>query len=285
MYGLFESIIMIPFLLQLQKQKIEFHKPIVMGILNLTTDSFYDGGKYLDTYVEQVAKMLQEGATIIDIGAMSSKPGSPIITDEVEIQKLREPLRILKQSFPEAIFSIDTVNSETAAFSLDQGVDIINDISAAAIDSKMIQVVKQYPCTYIAMHMRGTPETMISLNQYDNMVEEILDYFKSKIAFLESEGVKQIIPDIGFGFAKNIKQNFTLLKVLNKFLVLHKPLLVGISRKSMIYKTLSINADQALNGTSALHMLALQNGASILRVHDVKEAMECIRLFEVYEQA
>ncbi|MEI6312039.1 MAG: dihydropteroate synthase [Bacteroidota bacterium] len=276
---------MFPFELQLQKEKKEYQKPIVMGILNLTTDSFYDGGKYLDSYIEQVAKMLQEGATIIDVGAMSSKPGSPIITAEIEIQKLQEPIRILKQSFPEAIFSVDTLNSETAAFCLDQGVDIINDISASAIDSKMIQVIKNYPCTYIAMHMRGTPETMITLNQYDNMVEEILEYFKMKIAYLENEGVRQIIADVGFGFAKNIKQNFTLLKELNKFLVLHKPLLVGISRKSMIYKTLSIKPEEALNGTTSLHMLALQNGASILRVHDVKEAIECIALFEAYKQA
>jgi dihydropteroate synthase len=276
---------MLPFELQTQKQKIEFHQPIVMGVLNLTTDSFYDGAKYLDTYVEHVAKMLREGANIIDIGAMSSKPGSPLITADIEIQKLQEPIRILKQSFPEAVFSIDTVNSQTAAYCLDQGFDIVNDISAGDIDTAMIDVLKQYTCTYIAMHMRGIPETMISMNHYDDLVEDILHYFKSKIEYFDSKGVKHMIPDIGLGFAKNITQNFTLLKHLKSFEVLRKPLLVGLSRKSMIYKTLATSPQDALNGTTALHMLALHNGASILRVHDVKEAIECIALYEAYKQA
>lgn len=256
----------------------QFETPVVMGILNLTPDSFFDGGKYTQEYLAQVEKMILEGATIIDIGAMSSKPESEIISAHEEIERLKNPIEKIIKEFPDVIFSIDTVHSETAAYCLDQGFSIVNDISAANIDVSMIEVLKKYSCTYIAMHMRGTPSNMQQLTDYDNVSDEVYICFNDKIKTFAAENIHDIIIDVGFGFAKTVEQNFELLNNLALFNKLSKPILAGVSRKSMVCKTLGVSPKDALNGTTALNMIALQNGASILRVHDVKEAVECVKL-------
>lgn len=271
---------MSPFVIQGHSEKFIFHKPIVMGILNLTPDSFYDGGKHQNTYIEQVEKMVVEGAAIIDIGAMSSRPGSIVIDAQQEIERLQIPVKEICKKFPKLLLSIDTIHSETAAFCLEEGFSIVNDISAAEHDADMLRVLKKYSCTYVAMHMRGTPSIMQTMTNYENVSEDIHQYFETKLELLSKHGVEHVVLDPGFGFAKTIEQNFGLLRDLSIFSDLAKPLLVGVSRKGMIYKTLGIGAEDALNGSTALHMFALQQGANILRVHDVKEAVECISLFE-----
>jgi dihydropteroate synthase len=224
--------------------------------------------------------MIEDGATIIDVGAMSSKPGSEIISASEEINRLKIPVENILKEFPNTIFSIDTVNSETANYCLDKGFSIVNDISAGEIDSQMFSVLKKYDSTYIAMHMKGIPSNMQSLTEYDNVVEEVYSYFEKKIVQLSLFNFHNIILDVGFGFAKTVEQNFELLKNLNHFQSLGKPILAGLSRKSMICKILEVSPNDALNGTTALNMIALQNGATILRVHDVKEAVECVKLYE-----
>ena len=267
------------FSIQTSKGSRIFNEPIVMGILNLTPDSFYDGGKFENEYLVQVEKMVLEGAAIIDVGAMSSKPGSEIISAQEEIERLKNPIEKIIKAFPDTIFSIDTINSETAAYCLGQGFSIVNDISAGEQDVSMMAVLKKYSCTYVAMHMRGTPSNMQQLTDYENVSEEVYAYFENKIEVFASENIQNIIIDVGFGFAKTVEQNFELLNNLALFNKLSKPILAGISRKSMICKTLGISPKDALNGTTALNMIALQNGATILRVHDVKEAIECVKLY------
>ena len=268
------------FSLQTASGNKEFSTPIVMGILNLTPDSFYDGAKHTHDYIHHIKKMIEDGATIIDVGAMSSKPGSEIISASEEINRLKIPVENILKEFPNTIFSIDTVNSETANYCLDKGFSIVNDISAGEIDSQMFSVLKKYDSTYIAMHMKGIPSNMQSLTEYDNVVEEVYSYFEKKIVQLSLFNFHNIILDVGFGFAKTVEQNFELLKNLNHFQSLCKPILAGLSRKSMICKILEVSPNDALNGTTALNMIALQNGATILRVHDVKEAVECVKLYE-----
>ena len=254
--------------------------PIVMGILNLTTDSFYDGGNYLtdEKIILKVKTMLDEGASIIDIGAQSSKPGAMQMSSKEELKKILPTIKLLKSKFKNIIISVDTFWSNTAKQSVLKGANIINDISAGEIDKNMLRTIAKLNVPYIMMHMQGTPEIMQDNPQYNNVTLEIINFFKHKINNLSKLGFKKIIIDPGFGFGKNMQHNYQLLNNLTQFKNLKKPILVGASRKSMIYKLLDIETDKALNGTSIINTIALQNGANILRVHDVKEAIECIKI-------
>lgn len=252
-----------------------------MGIINLTPDSFYEKSRHrkIKDILKKTDKMLTDGADFIDIGGYSSRPGADDVAEEEEITRVVPIVEKLTRHFPSALVSVDTFRSEVARHSLDSGAAIINDISAGHLDNQMMTVVKKYQVPYIIMHMKGTPQNMKTLNQYDDLITDIKYYFSERIAKANQLGINDLIIDPGLGFAKNIDQNFKLLKHLSDFEDFNYPMLIGLSRKSMIYKTLGFTADQALNGTSALNMLALDRGASILRVHDVKEAIECCRLF------
>jgi len=265
---------------------IDLTTPKVMGILNLTPDSFYDGGKYKNEkqVLDQVEKMLQEGATFIDLGAYSSRPGADHISLEQEKQRVLPIVSLVLSKFPEAILSIDTFRSTIAKQCIEAGAAIINDISAGLLDDHMIPTAGKLKVPYIMMHMKGTPQTMKSLNEYEDLIKDIQFYFSQKVLEARKNGINDIIIDPGFGFAKDIVQNFTLLKNLELFQMQEIPILAGMSRKSMIYKSLDIHASEALNGTTSLNTIALLKGASILRVHDVKEAMECITLVNQYHK-
>jgi len=259
---------------------IDFGIPRVMGILNLTPDSFYDGGRN-KTEAEQLShaeRMLAEGATFIDVGAYSSRPGAVNISEEEELQRILPIVNLLVKEFPEVLLSIDTFRSSVARECIEAGAAIINDISGGNLDSRMLKTVAELQVPYILMHMRGTPKNMTKLNTYEDLVQDILFYFSQRIAEARELGINDLIIDPGFGFSKNIDQNFELMSRLELFRILGLPLLSGISRKSMIYKSLGITPDEALNGTTILNSISLLKGAHILRVHDVKEAMECIQL-------
>ncbi len=264
-------------------QLIDFTKPKVMGILNLTPNSFYDGGKYNneDAIITQVNKMLAEGATFIDIGAYSSKPNAEFVTVEEELARIVPVVELLVQEFPQILISIDTFRSKVAETCIQKGAALINDISAGQLDDSMLAVIAQYNVPYIMMHMRGTPQTMQTLTQYNDLVKEILFYFSERIASARSLGVNDLIVDPGFGFAKTLEQNYELLHKMELFQQLDLPILAGISRKSMIYKALNCSASESLNGTTTLNTVSLIKGANILRVHDVKEAVECVTLFNI----
>jgi dihydropteroate synthase len=253
-----------------------------MGVMNITPDSFYAGSRQTveKEILNNVEKMLTDGASIIDIGGYSSRPGAEPISEEEEAQRVLHPIAAIRKRFPEVIISIDTFRSAIARKAVEAGADMINDISGGELDHEMHNTVAQLQVPYICMHMKGTPETMNSLTQYANLEHEIISYFHQKIAALQKAGVKDIIIDPGFGFAKTIEQNFQLINNLSMLSMLGKPLLIGISRKSMIWKTLQTSPEHALNGTTALNMVALIKRASILRVHDVKEAVECVTLFK-----
>jgi dihydropteroate synthase len=262
-------------------QIIALEKPLLMGILNVTPDSFYDGGKYIkpEHILEQTKKMLNEGADIIDIGAYSSKPGAAEISQKEEENRLLPTLDLIRTNFPDAILSVDTFRSEIADKVISTyNVQIINDISGGEADKEMFDCIAEHQRGYILMHMKGTPQNMQQLTHYDDLISEITDYFSVKIQQLQNCGVKDIIIDPGFGFAKTLEQNFQLLKNLNYFKLFDKPILAALSRKSMIWKTLNSSPEEALNGTTVLNTIALLNGANILRVHDVKEAREIIQL-------
>lgn len=262
---------------------IDLTEPKVMGILNITPDSFFSGSR-LQTEKEillQAEKMLHEGADFLDLGAYSSRVGAIDISPEEEEKRLIPAIKSIAKTFPNALLSIDTFRSTIAEKAIESGAHIINDISGGNLDLQMFKMAGKLKVPYILMHMKGTPQTMADLNQYENMIQEISFYFSEKIEMLKSAGVKDIILDPGFGFAKNIQQNFELLKQLENFRFLGFPILAGLSRKSMIWKSLHISPEQALNGTSVLNTIALANGASILRVHDVKEAKECIQLISL----
>jgi dihydropteroate synthase len=252
-----------------------------MGILNINEDSFYDGGKYnsIEMALLQTEKMLTDGAFFIDIGAASSKPGSPIIKPEVELKKLLPILQALINQFSKTHFSIDTYNSKVAKEALSMGASMINDISAGRIDPEMFKTVANFRVPYVLMHMQGTPKTMQEQPQYDNITQEIKFDLIQQIQDANTQGITDLIIDPGFGFGKNIIHNYQLLRELNSLTDLNCPILVGVSRKSMIYKVLKTGPDMALNGTTVLHAWVLERGASILRVHDVKEAKECIDLW------
>lgn len=253
-----------------------------MGILNVTPNSFYDGGKFTlsEKGLSQVGKILDEGATFIDIGAYSSKPNAEFVSEEEERSRILPVVQSILKQFPDALLSIDTFRSEIAAVCIENGAAIINDISAGNLDEKMMEVVANYNVPYIMMHMRGTPQTMQSLTNYENIVKEILFYFSEKVNKARSLGINDLIIDPGFGFAKTLEQNYEVLKNFELFQMLDLPILAGISRKSMVYKPLGVTANEALNGTTVLNTIALTKGANILRVHDVKEAVECVKLFE-----
>lgn len=262
-------------------QLIDLSTPKVMGILNLTPNSFFDGGKYTneEEIVKQVQKMLSEGATFIDIGAYSSKPNAEYVSTEEEIERIVPIVDVLVQQFPDILISIDTFRSEVAETCVQKGAALINDISAGKLDDTMLDVIAKYNVPYVMMHMRGTPQTMTTLTKYKDVVREVLMYFSERIAAARSLGINDLIIDPGFGFAKTLEQNYEVLQQMELFQQLNVPVLAGISRKSMIYKVLNCSAQESLNGTTALNAIALSKGASIVRVHDVKEAMECITLF------
>lgn len=261
---------------------LDLSSPKVMGILNITPDSFYDGGRYgnENEINAQVEKMLGEGATIIDIGAYSSRPGAALLGEDEEYERIVPIVRSLVHNFPEIILSIDTFRSKVAHGCLLHGAAIINDISAGNLDPKMFATVASHHAPYILMHMRGTPATMAKETDYQNLLTEMLYYFSERILLARQTGINDIIIDPGFGFAKTLEQNYEVLHKMELFHHLGLPLLTGLSRKSMIYKLLNTTPNEALNGTTALHMFALAKGTHLLRVHDVKEAMECISLYE-----
>ena len=254
--------------------------PIIMGILNITQDSFFDGGKYKTErdIVKRCEQMLEEGATIIDIGAQSSRPGAKPISAKNELRKLLPIIKLLKNKFPKLILSVDTYWAKVAEECVNAGADIINDISAGELDEKMIDTIAKLQVPYIIMHMQGEPSTMQKNPTYTNVTSEIINYFEKKIKELKNKKIHNIVIDPGFGFGKNINHNYKLLNNLEKFKKFKIPILVGFSRKSMIYNLLDNSAKESLNGTSILNTIALRKGAKILRVHDVKEAVECIKI-------
>lgn len=255
----------------------------VMGILNITPDSFYDGGRYtgVEDILKQAGKMLEEGATFLDIGAYSSRPGAKDIPETEEIDRLGKPLKALLKAFPGALVSVDTFRSGVARFCLDAGAAMVNDISGGSLDPAMMATVASYQVPYVLMHMRGRPQDMENLTEYTDLPGEVLHSFSEKLTRARRAGIRDCLLDPGFGFAKTTAQNYELLANLDQLAVFGYPLLVGLSRKSMIYKTLEITPQESLNGSTALHAVALCRGARVLRVHDVKEAMECIRLVEI----
>ena len=259
---------------------IDLTTPKVMGILNLTPDSFYDGGKYKNEseVLSQVYIMLKNEATFVDIGAYSSRPNAEHISEAEELKRLLPIIALIIKEFPEIIISTDTFRSEVAKQSIEAGASLINDISAGKLDENMLQTVANLQAPYIMMHMKGTPQTMQKQADYKNIMKEILFYFSERIDEAKKLGIKDLIIDPGFGFAKNTAQNFEVLKQLELLKLLELPILAGVSRKSMIYKTLENTPKEALNGTTVLNTIALQKGANILRVHDVKEATETIKL-------
>ena len=258
-----------------------------MGIINATPDSFYKGdlNDGMDGILKLAGKMLNDGAGILDVGGQSTKPGSEPISMQTELDRVIPAIENIHNNFPEAIISVDTFHSEVAIAAVAAGASMVNDISAGELDKKMISVVAGLRVPYICMHMKGNPQNMQQQAIYEDILKEVLDYFIKKIHQCRAAGIKDVIIDPGFGFAKNAEQNFYLLKNLSVFNMLDCPVLAGLSRKSTIYKTLNITAAEALNGTTVLNTLALNNGASILRVHDVKEAVEAITLFQRYKQA
>jgi dihydropteroate synthase len=261
---------------------LDLSTPKIMGILNVTPDSFFDGGRYdsMDNALFQVEKMLEEGADIIDIGGMSSRPGAEIISTEEELKRVIPIVEAITKRFEESILSIDTVKSEVAKQAIEAGGHLINDISAGQFDDKLYETVAALDVPYILMHMNGSPKTMQHDPKYDNVITHVTDFFIREVGILRELGVKDILLDVGFGFGKTIDHNYQLLKQLKDFQIIDSPILVGISRKSMIYKLLNIQPQAALSATSALHLLALQNGGNLLRVHDVKEAKEVIELWK-----
>jgi dihydropteroate synthase len=264
---------------------IDLSTPRVMGVLNITPDSFYDGGMYKNeaSILKQVEYMLNNGATFIDVGAYSSRPNADHVSEEEELQRILPIVKLILNNFPETLLSIDTFRSSIAKACIAAGAAIINDISAGKLDDNMLTTVAEIQVPYIMMHMRGTPQNMQSLTNYEDLVKDIIFYFSERITAARDLGIIDVIIDPGFGFAKTLEHNFELLSKLEVFKMIEKPLLVGVSRKSMIYKTLETTAKEALNGTTVLNTIALQKGASILRVHDVKEAVECVKLIEKLE--
>ena len=263
---------------------LDLSTPKIMGVLNVTPDSFFDGGRYEgeSSSLQQVEKMLTEGADIIDIGGMSSRPGAEIISPEEEHARVIPVIKSILKHFPDTILSVDTVRASIAREAALAGAGIINDISAASIDSEILDLVEELSLPYVLMHMKGLPESMQDNPDYSSVCQEVLDFLIRHLGVLREKQATDVIIDPGFGFGKSLEHNYELLKNLHLFKILECPLLVGVSRKSMIYKALEVDPSDALNGTTALHMLALQNGADILRVHDVREAVEVRQLFGLY---
>jgi dihydropteroate synthase len=268
------------FTLNCRGRLLTIEKPIVMGIINITPDSFYPGSRRqeISGILQQAESMLGAGATILDIGGQSTRPGSERIDEEEELKRVAGPVESICRQFPAAFVSIDTFYFRVAREAVEAGAGIVNDISAGGIDDKMIPNIGSLSVPYVLMHMKGTPQTMQQEANYQNVTTEVLDFFIRKKDQLQKAGIHDIIVDPGFGFAKTISHNFELLKNLGVLRMLERPLLLGVSRKSMVYRTLGIPVEQALNGTTVLHTIGLMQGAQILRTHDVKEAIEAIRL-------
>ena len=266
--------------LNLRGNPVDISTPIVTGILNITPDSFHQESRIKsdNSLLHKAEKMLSEGATILDIGGYSSRPGANDISIEEELKRVIPTIEKLIGTFPKAYLSIDTFRSEVAQAALEIGVCMVNDISGGTLDNNMFEVLAKHRAAYVLMHIRGTPQTMSTMTRYDDVLTEVMDFFIDRTNKLKALGVADIVIDPGFGFAKTIDQSYEILKNLQYFQQLNLPLLAGISRKSMIYKSLDISPDQALNGTTVLNTIALMNGAQILRVHDVKEATETIKL-------
>tara|TARA_B110000285_G_scaffold187648_1_gene213518 strand:- start:5286 stop:6119 length:834 start_codon:yes stop_codon:yes gene_type:complete len=264
---------------------IDLSVPKVMGIINATPDSFYDGGKTvtLNEILRQAEGMLNEGAAFLDIGGYSSRPGADDVSETEELQRVLPAVEAIIKEFPEAIISVDSFRSKVAKSAIEAGAAIVNDISGGTKDIEMLSAVSKLKVPFIAMHMRGTPQTMSQLTEYTNITRDVLAYFSERLAAARAAGIDDIIADPGFGFAKTRAQSFELLNNLELFKHLEVPYLIGVSRKSMIYKTIETTADNALNGTTALHAIALLKGASILRVHDVQEAVECVSLLQAMQ--
>jgi len=272
------------FTLNCKGRLLVVEKPLLMGIINATPDSFYSGSRYetTDAILQQAERMLKEGAIILDIGGQSTRPGSEKVIADEELRRVIAPIEAIHKNFPEAFISIDTYYSVVAAKAVAAGASVVNDISGGLMDIAMINTVAALRVPYVCMHLKGTPQTMQQNPEYENVTREVLDFFISKVDTLHKAGVADIIIDPGFGFGKSIANNFTLLRNLSVFKMLNCPILLGVSRKSTIYKTLGISAEEALNGSTVLNTIGLINGASILRVHDVKEGAETIKLFEAY---
>ena len=261
---------------------VDISSPKVMGILNITPDSFFDGGKYRNesAIIQQVEKMLSEGATFIDVGAYSSRPGATHISEERELQRIVPIIELLVKHFPEILISVDTFRSKVAQKTIDSGATLINDISGGKMDANMFKTIANLQVPYIIMHMLGTPQSMQENPKYDDVTKQVISFFAEQLFKLHQLKVNDVLIDVGFGFGKTLKHNYELLKNLTLFKNLEVPILVGISRKSMLYKPLEITPQLALNATTSANTIALLNGANILRVHDVKEAMEAIKIVE-----
>jgi len=261
---------------------LDLSSPKVMGILNCTPDSFFDGGNYHNEteLLAQAGKMLAEDAAIIDVGAYSSKPNAEFVSETQELERIVPVVELVLKHFPDTIISIDTFRSKVAEACIQAGAAIVNDISGGLLDENMLETVGKLRVPYIMMHMRGTPQTMVKLTDYDDIVQEMLLYFSQRIAEARKHGINDIIIDPGFGFAKTLAQNYEVMNKLELFSITGLPLLSGISRKSMIYKLLGTTPQEALNGTTVLNTVSLMKGAKILRVHDVKEAVEAVRIYE-----
>ena len=268
------------FTLNCKGRLLVIDRPLVMGIINITPDSFYAGSRLqiMDDILKQAEKMIKDGASFLDIGAQSTRPGSELLSADEELTRIGQAVAEIHRRFPETFISIDTFHSKVAAETVAAGASIINDVSAGLIDANMLSVVASLQVPYVCMHMKGTPQNMQQDIYYENIVTDVLDFFVERIDRCKKAGILDIIIDPGFGFGKTIAHNFTLLKNLAAFTILEKPVLLGISRKSTIYKTLETTADKALNGTTVLNTIGIMNGASILRVHDVKEAVEAVTL-------
>lgn len=267
--------------INIKGELLDLSKPLVMGILNVTPDSFFSGSRKQSEQeiINRTGEILSQGGTIVDIGAQSTRPSSTLLPAGEEIDRLRYALGIINREFPTAILSVDTFYSDVARFCVEEhGVAIINDISGGEMDKKMFDMAAKLNVPYVLMHMRGTPQTMTSLTEYDNFIQDVFYYFSKKVAELHLKGVNDVIIDPGFGFSKTTEQNYELMAALRGFSIFELPLLVGISRKRMIYHLTGATAEESLNGTTVLNTFALQNGADILRVHDVKEALEAIKI-------
>ena len=272
------------FTLNCRGRLLTFDSPIVMGIINVTPDSFYSGSRQstVDAALQKAEQMINEGATILDLGGQSTRPNSKQISAEEEAERVCPAIEAVHKQFPDAIISVDTYYHYVAEQAVYAGASIVNDISGGTLDSDMLFVVAKSKTPFICMHMKGTPENMQQHAVYENVTREVLDYFIQRIDVCKQAGINDVIIDPGFGFAKTITHNFELLRNLSVFKMLEKPIIVGLSRKSTVYKTLGVTAEEALNGTTVMNTLALLNGANILRAHDVKEAVEAIKLFKKY---
>ncbi len=275
------------FSLNCKGKLVSINRPLIMGIINVNHDSFYAGSRMNSEHeiIGKATQMIHEGADILDIGGQSTRPGSKRISTDEELSQVLPAIKAIIEKFEDVILSIDTFNAKVAKEAINAGAAMVNDISGGNMDDTMIETVAALGVPYMCMHMKGVPETMQQQAMYDDVTKDVLDFFIKKVADCKRAGIKDIIIDPGFGFGKNITHNFTLLKNLSVFKVLDVPILAGISRKSTIYKTLNISAEEALNGSTVLHTIALQNGADILRVHDVKEAKEAVTLLNAYGNA